>query len=1264
MDKKQSFSLRKLSVGLVSGVIGTMLCFGSVVVSAEEQVLSADQSPSLVGNVTNPEENDDMGGRLINEHSVVEINTSNDYGSAEGKIEDVAVSEPVENLSDSSILDTEQTDNVLNNETKQVDENTDLQSESVNHIEAKIVGNGFNDSQFSQETRIDNEQKRAISKVTNIWSANSISEVKEEIERQKKQGLESYVVQWGDTLSSISMASNHTVSNLAAINNIKNIDLIYTGQLLKGVIPQVNQIENATIEIEREKALKKIKGKWRLNTEDVVGKEITRQEKLGFNDYVIQWGDTLSIISKVTGKPLNQIVSENRIVDPNLIYTGHILKGILSPVLNLQQTNAINSNSQHEVQQNDLVVNELENQQVDETDPKKSEVLPSNIDIAKENTSPTQEGNLENTGKPNIISEVQPGLVDSTNDKEIVKEISINTELVGSKPEEEKVEEEFKVEEVIRQEEEATKNEEEPAKYIVVSGYAYNSENTLLEETEIKINSVASASIIAKTDVTGYFYAHLKEGEVHTLEAEDFRVEVATKVGNEPEIHNILGKFETGRVWSEDNDEVRLKSNVIFLDDAKFVTEFADENSVTLSNIADVRVGDIVVVPPAKIYEEPRAIQVVSVDTTDGRTKIQYVLPNLFDVINHLDIKNEEFDLANAYFVPADGVTVLKEDVADETGMRTIELGVSAKYSKSIGDKLDLTSNSEFSLKGKVDLKIGGKLKSEAITIPDLSKFELGKLDLPNFDLSKSLELSIEGGVEVSTKTKLEKKVDKLTFGKLIIPTNFPGFSIDIPINAKLEIGGKLTYSFGGSSIITNTVKLNNFVPEFSSNVEFKFDLAKLKAEAEMKIGPELQIKLAVLSLPIMSINGFAGIGASTEIEGATYAHLNMNSNVEERDEAGVKVSKKLSGEIFGFGELEGRFDLIEDGVKKINLSNKEKLLKNLEIKFFDAKLSLLKYELLLDSKGNIVEETEKESGKYEFVGSTAGYYQTDTFQVTKPLSGLKIEQDENGGVKVSVNFDKIRQYEGKGRQIAEYTWDSIWGNKEYGEAYGKTEFFVEVAKTLHIKFNDSKKLDLTPYGSNREIMELLKDMYIEIPKYDFSSPWDSGYLFHNPEGTILVGNELYDLNDGVHRFSLLPEKEGEYEMFIVRKFTSNPGFHGIVIYPIVISFDDITPPNFEIYSLNSSFDKYFVNGTKPGSYQGGEYDRVFEKSYITFTNEKTKQSITELTESRTFFIDRDIFTANARIKVEAEDMYGNKSEPFYIQLDENGNYYSKVEVV
>ncbi|HFU4092473.1 TPA: LysM peptidoglycan-binding domain-containing protein [Streptococcus suis] len=1264
MDKKQSFSLRKLSVGLVSGVIGTMLCFGSVVVSAEEQVLSADQSPSLVGNVTNPEENDDMGGRLINEHSVVEINTSNDYGSAEGKIEDVAVSEPVKNLSDSSILDTEQTDNVLNNETKQVDENTDLQSESVNHIEAKIVGNGFNDSQFSQETRIDNEQKRAISKVTNIWSANSISEVKEEIERQKKQGLESYVVQWGDTLSSISMASNHTVNNLAAINNIKNIDLIYTGQLLKGVIPQVNQIENATVELEKERALKKIKGKWSLNTEDVISKEIARQEKLGFNDYIIQWGDTLSIISKVTGKPLNQIVSENRIVDPNLIYTGHILKGILSPVLNLQQTNAINSNSQHEVQQNDLVVNELENQQVDETDPKKSEVLPSNIDIAKENTSPTQEGNLENTGKPNIISEVQPGLVDSTNDKEIVKEISINTELVGSKPEEEKVEEEFKVEEVIRQEEEATKNEEEPAKYIVVSGYAYNSENTLLEETEIKINSVASASIIAKTDVTGYFYAHLKEGEVHTLEAEDFRVEVATKVGNEPEIHNILGKFETGRVWSEDNDEVRLKSNVIFLDDAKFVTEFADENSVTLSNIADVRVGDIVVVPPAKIYEEPRAIQVVSVDTTDGRTKIQYVLPNLFDVINHLDIKNEEFDLANAYFVPADGVTVLKEDVADETGMRTIELGVSAKYSKSIGDKLDLTSNSEFSLKGKVDLKIGGKLKSEAITIPDLSKFELGKLDLPNFDLSKSLELSIEGGVEVSTKTKLEKKVDKLTFGKLIIPTNFPGFSIDIPINAKLEIGGKLTYSFGGSSIITNTVKLNNFVPEFSSNVEFKFDLAKLKAEAEMKIGPELQIKLAVLSLPIMSINGFAGIGASTEIEGATYAHLNMNSNVEERDEAGVKVSKKLSGEIFGFGELEGRFDLIEDGVKKINLSNKEKLLKNLEIKFFDAKLSLLKYELLLDSKGNIVGETEKESGKYEFVGSTSGYDQTDRFQVTKPLSGLKIEQDENSGVKVSVNFDKIRQYEGKGRQIAEYTWDTIWGNKEYGEFYGKTEFFVEVAKTQHIKFNDSKKLDLTPYGSNSEIMELLKDMYIEIPQYDFSSPWDYGLLYHQPEGTLLIGQDLYDLMYGPHRFSLLPDKEGEYEMFIVRKFTSNPGFHGIVIYPIVISFDDITPPNFEIYSLNSSFDKYFVNGTKPGSYQGGEYDRVFEKSYITFTNEKTKQSITELTESRTFFIDRDIFTANARIKVEAEDMYGNKSEPFYIQLDENGNYYSKVEVV
>ena len=94
-----------------------------------------------------------------------------------------------------------------------------------------------------------------------------------------------YIVQRGDTLSQIAVNFGTTISAIARLNNIQNVNLIYTGQRL--VIP-VNSAEN-------------------------------------YITYKIQYGDTLWSLSRRYGVSIAQIVRMNRIKNPNLIYAGQTI---------------------------------------------------------------------------------------------------------------------------------------------------------------------------------------------------------------------------------------------------------------------------------------------------------------------------------------------------------------------------------------------------------------------------------------------------------------------------------------------------------------------------------------------------------------------------------------------------------------------------------------------------------------------------------------------------------------------------------------------------------------------------------------------------------------------------------------------------------------------------------------------------------------------------------------------------------------------------
>lgn len=108
-----------------------------------------------------------------------------------------------------------------------------------------------------------------------------------------------YTVKRGDTLSQIARSYGVTVNEIASQNGIQNPNLIYVGQTL--TIP--TQISNSTI------------------------------------IYIVKRGDTLSEIARNYGVTVNEIVSQNKIQNPNLIFPGQKL---IIQIKRISRTNNIN----------------------------------------------------------------------------------------------------------------------------------------------------------------------------------------------------------------------------------------------------------------------------------------------------------------------------------------------------------------------------------------------------------------------------------------------------------------------------------------------------------------------------------------------------------------------------------------------------------------------------------------------------------------------------------------------------------------------------------------------------------------------------------------------------------------------------------------------------------------------------------------------------------------------------------------------------------
>ena len=140
--------------------------------------------------------------------------------------------------------------------------------------------------------------------------------------KRKKVFTTTYIVQSGDTLTSIAIKFDTTVQAIAELNDLQNPNLIYVGEILK--IPTNSR-----------------------------GNLSAPSSRHYIKTYIVQSGDTLTSIAKKFNTTADKIALLNNITNPNLIYPGQILK--IETSIN-SSTRGYNFNTMYTVQKRDTLL--------------------------------------------------------------------------------------------------------------------------------------------------------------------------------------------------------------------------------------------------------------------------------------------------------------------------------------------------------------------------------------------------------------------------------------------------------------------------------------------------------------------------------------------------------------------------------------------------------------------------------------------------------------------------------------------------------------------------------------------------------------------------------------------------------------------------------------------------------------------------------------------------------------------------------------------
>ena len=435
--------------------------------------------------------------------------------------------------------------------------------------------------------------------------------------------------------------------------------------------------------------------------------------------------------------------------------------------------------------------------------------------------------------------------------------------------------------------------------------------------------------------------------------------------------------------------DYHLKSNVIYVNDGQYQSEIDDGKKVVLSKEIDARVGDVLIIPPSKIYETSKAIKIKSISTINNQSVIEYSVPSLYEVVQNINTKAWSSNISSATFIPAKGVTVKKESNTDTSLFRSVSLEGSFSSSVSLTGK----RNDDKSIKGMLSFNIAGKVWSEAVDL----NFWTPKLDFMNFDINSNLSFTTEGSLVFST--TLVKDIPEIPLGELILPTPVTGVTVNIPISLKTTVDGNLSVSISSTYSIQNSIKLKNWVPEFKRTVNHTMKVGDVKVKAMVKSGPEIKVKPRILGIDTVSVSANAGLGID-----ASYSKTNLSVKDKVEDKRNLITGKndklitspisindkKISIEEYGYLTLKAELEILKQAKTfGLNLEGLREL--KYELILFNGRLKYKNYELDL-GKDYSIEPVHNPEAIFEKL--------TEPFNTTNLTGGwstqMKISKDGN----------------------------------------------------------------------------------------------------------------------------------------------------------------------------------------------------------------------------------------------------------------------------
>ena len=488
---------------------------------------------------------------------------------------------------------------------------------------------------------------------------------------------------------------------------------------------------------------------------------------------------------------------------------------------------------------------------------------PSKVDVSKQNSGKTHsEEEVENQEK----EPSQPTVSEDTTTTPVVpsqptvSEDTTTTPVVPSQP---TVSENTTTTPVVPSQPTVSENATTtprltPPEEILISGYAISgSTNKALEETNISISAPNIALQTVETENDGYFYTHLIKGLTYTLAAKDFKAKITANATNNLQVENILGRFSAGKQTIIDSGEVILQPSVAEFDTIVDYTVSDKEHHVTLTEERKLNSGDIIVLPANGTYPSGFAFKVVSSNIVNGKTEIVVTDAKLDEVTKNISY-HEKFDVDQATFKPAEGVTVTEEE--SDQWNRSASISATKKlHTKISGIDVDLI------IKGSVEADI----------------------QLVNNKLYVKPALDIELSSKYNAKATINEEVK---VGELVF-TSQTGVNIQTElylfVNASGSLDIKTKSNFGVSAEIGLKDKNPYYVPNISLSNKLDVDMNAL-----LKIGPKTIIRPRFLNLSIVSFDTSVGLG----LEGQFHASVTQK-NTEN------PILDNASGKVLLFGD-------------------------------------------------------------------------------------------------------------------------------------------------------------------------------------------------------------------------------------------------------------------------------------------------------------------------------------------------------------------------